>query len=430
MDIKPSKSAKARQNRTKSVPKPVKRPPAKATAAKRAAPKKTSRSSSIDSQMSRKKLMTDIDLSLRAIPDTETPLKPAKNTSKRERRPASRRKKVAKITFLTILLLLLLAVGYIGVRLYMSSDKLFDGNPLSAIFSNQKLKTDDLGRSNVLIFGTSEDDPGHSGALLADSIMILSVNQETKEATTISIPRDLWVEYDTPCSNGYQGKINATYPCALNTHDNDELAASMDFAKKVGQVVGLDIQYFAKVNYAFVKGTVDALGGVEVTIDSRDPRGIYDTNTGIKLPNGTSFINGEQALNLARARGAAGGYGLEQSNFDREKNQQAVLKAIQQKALSSGTLTNPLKALNLIDALSANILTNVESAELRTVIEVAAGAKADSIASLPLNSKENPLVTTGSHGSQSIVRPIKGLLDYSDIRTYVRSALAPPTEES
>ena len=327
---------------------------------------------------------------------------------------------------LIILLLVLAAIGYVGFRLYTSSDKLFSGNPLSAIFSNQKLKQDELGRSNVLIFGTSEDDPGHSGALLADSIMVLSVHQETKEAATISIPRDLWVEYSMPCSSG-QGKINATYACALSINNNDETLASMDFAKQVGKVVGLDIQYFAKVNYSFVRQTVDALGGVEVTIDSRDPRGIYDTNTGIKLPNGANYINGEQALNLSRARGAAGGYGLEQSNFDREKNQQAVLRAIQEKALSSGALTNPLTALNLIDSLSANILTNVESAELRTIIDVAAGVQPDAIVSLPLNSKENPLVSTGSYSGQSIVRPVKGLFDYSDIQNYVKQSLSPAT---
>lgn len=421
MDIKPQKKSKPQTSRANSTVKQIKKP-----APKPIKSKKSSRASSLDEHMSRKKMMADIDSSLKSIADKQAPLKATRNASRRQRRPVSRKKKITKNILLILLLVALLAVGYVGFRLYMSSDKLFGGNPFSAIFSNQKLKQDNLGRSNILIFGTSEDDPGHSGALLADSIMVLSVNQDTKEATTISIPRDLWVEYDIPCSSG-QGKINATYACALNTNNNDEAVASLNFAKQVGQIVGLDIQYFAKVNYSFVRETVDALGGIDVTIDSRDPRGIYDVNTGLKLPNGVNSINGEQALQLSRARGAAGGYGLEQSNFDREQNQQAVLRAIQQKALSSGTLTNPLTALSLIDSLSANISTNVESSELRTIINVAAGVAPDTIASLPLNSKENPLVTTGSHGGQSIVRPVKGLFDYSDIQNYVKQSLSPAT---
>ena len=398
MDIKPRRSRPAPKHQEVATKKPAK-------------------------SASTRGLLDDISVSLNAIDDEgATQSKKPKNCRKNKKH-WTKKKKTIVITIVSLLSLIILAIGYVGVRLSLSGGQMFNGNPLIALFSNQDLKRDDNGRSNVLIFGTSEDDPGHSGATLADSIMVLSVDQDTKDAVTISIPRDLWVSYDTPCSIGEEGKINAAYSCALSASSQDETVASLEFAKKVGKVVGLDIQYYAKVNYSFVRESVDALGGIDVTIDSRDSRGIYDVNTGLKLPNGQSFINGEQALDLARARGSSGGYGLEQSNFDREKNQQAVLRAIQQKAVSGGTLANPLKALNLVDSLSANIKTNVESTELRAIIETAAGMQSNEIASLPLNSTENPLVTTGTYNSQSIVRPIKGLFDYSDIQSYIEQSL-------
>lgn len=373
-------------------------------------------------------LADDIQASLEAIDNegSEPEINQRASRHKIDKKPWSKKKKSIIVSIASILLLLALLLGYVGVRLVISSGKMFDGNLLQALLSRQELQRDEYGRSNVLIFGTSEDHPGHSGAQLADSIIVLSVNQDTKTAATISIPRDLWVSYDQPCPVGYQGKINATYLCALSASGNDETAASLMFAKKVGDVTGLDIQYYAKVNYAFVRQSVDALGGVDITIDSRDSRGIYDVNTDLRLPNGTSTINGEQAIRLSRARGSGGGYGLEQSNFDREQNQQAVLRAIQQKAVSGGTLANPFGALGLIDSLSGNIKTNVESAELWSVIKVAAGIQPDNIISLPLNSAERSLVTTGSLNGQSIVRPVRGLMDYSGIQSYIQESFATP----
>lgn len=59
--------------------------------------------------------------------------------------------------------------------------------------------------------------------------------------------------------------------------------------------------------------------------------GIYDPNVNLRLPAGVSHLDGKTALKLARARNAAGGYGLHRSNFDREMNQQRIISAIFRK---------------------------------------------------------------------------------------------------
>lgn len=272
----------------------------------------------------------DIDDAMRAIDSAEAQDAPSTGAratrdghakrGQRQRKSWSRRKKVIVWSITSLLVLLALIAGFYAYRIAQNTGGMFQGSMFD-IFRNDQLKTDANGRSNILIFGTSEDDPGHSGAKLADSIMVLSIDPETKDSFTVSIPRDLWVDFDTPCSVGSAGKINATYLCGLEAKGGDEDAASMVFADKVSDVIGSDVQYYVAVNYSVVQGLVDALGGVDVTVHSDDPRGIYDVATGLRIASGTHSVDGQTALDLSRARNAEGGYGLSQSNFDREKNQ-------------------------------------------------------------------------------------------------------------
>ena len=416
------------------IKKPNKRSTASATTPKRPAasgskaptPKPTTKRPA----PTKSSFLRDIDDAMRAIDSAEAQDAPSTGAratrdghakrGQRQRKSWSRRKKIIVWSITSLLVLLALIAGFYAYRIAQNTGGMFQGSMFD-IFRNDQLKTDANGRSNILIFGTSEDDPGHSGARLADSIMVLSIDPETKDSFTVSIPRDLWVDFDTPCSVGSAGKINATYLCALEAKGGDEDAASMVFADKVSDVIGSDVQYYVAVNYSVVQGLVDALGGVDVTVHSDDPRGIYDVATGLRIASGTHSVDGQTALDLSRARNAKGGYGLSQSNFDREKNQQQVLKAIQDKALSSGTLVDPNKAVALTESLGDNVRTNVQTSELRTALDVAAGVRSDAMQSKVLNDPASPLVTTGSHQNQSIVRPIKGLTDYSDIHSFLWS---------
>lgn len=348
---------------------------------------------------------------------TETPNTPG-NKKRKVRKPWSKKRKIITWSLVAIVVLFVGVTGYYINRIASNTGGMFDGNLLGLI-KKDKLQQDSNGRSNILIFGTSEDDEGHSGALLADSIIVLSIDQETKDAWTVSIPRDLWVDYNSPCNLGSEGKINATYVCALEANNDDQSAASLAFADKVGEVIGTDVQYYISVNYSVVRGLVDSLGGVEVTINSEDPRGLYDVTTGLNLPNGAHQINGKTALDLARSRNSKGGYGLSKGNFDREKNQQEVLKAIQAKALSSGTLLDINKVVSITESLGNNVKSNVKGSELRTALEVASGIQSSKIKSKILNDTDNLLVTTGNHNGASIVMPVKGLKDYSDIQKFL-----------
>ncbi len=295
---------------------------------------------------------------------------------------------------------------------------IFSGNPLD-ILTPAKLKEDQYGRSNILVFGTSEDDEGHSGAQLADSIMVLSIDQDTNDVAMFSIPRDLWVNYGVACSVGYSGKINATYLCGLETNNNDQAAASQQFASTVSTILGMDIPYYIKVDYGAISGVTDALGGIDVDVYSADPRGLYDVQTGLNLPAGVNHLNGEQALLLARARNSKGGYGLPRSNFDREKNQKRIVQALQKKALSLGVLANPQQALSILDSLGDNIKTNITMSELRQSLDIALGAGDKGIRDIDISDQ----LKTGRVGSASVVMPVAGQDNFSSLQSYLREQL-------
>lgn len=361
----------------------------------------------------------EIDESLSAVDEAPVPQRKRKKYTSPYRRK-SRKKMIALI----ILGLLVLGVGYFVVKTLLVGGRVFSGNLFDLLGTGTALKQDENGYSNILVFGTSEDDPGHSGAALTDSIMVISVNQEKKKAFMLSLPRDLWVDYGQACMAGYSGKINALYACGVD--DGDETKGAELLKDKVGEVLGLDVQYYTKVNYSVVRDLTTAMGGVTVTIESSDPRGIYDSNMGrlLRLPNGPVTLQGEQALAFVRARGEGyGSYGFDGSNFAREKNQQKLILALRDKALSAGTLANPVAVTGMLDALGNNIRTDFTTAEVKTLTKLAEEIKENDIISLTLNDKARPLVTTGAYGGASIVRPVAGLSDYSQIQRYVRSKL-------
>lgn len=363
---------------------------------------------------------SDIDASLNSIDETPKPKAP-----KRRWRPG---KKFFKRLILVVLLLAILLVAYVGIKAMIASSKVFKGNIFDLLGQGQQLKTDEYGRSNILVFGTSEDDPGHEAGELTDSIMIISLDQKNKNAGMISVPRDLWVKYGQACTAGYEGRINAVYECQSEAGKN-QAAGAEALKKNVSDNFGIDIQYYAQVNYTVVRQVVDAVGGVTVKIESDDPRGILDRNFDwkcgykcyyVKYANGPVDLDGEHALALARARNAAGGYGLPNANFDREKNQQKIITALKEKATSAGTLSNPAAVTGIIDALGDNVRTNFTGPEVKTLISLAKDIPSDKIKSISLIEAGDMMVTTGNVSGQSIVRPVAGIYDFSDIQSYVR----------
>lgn len=374
---------------------------------------------------------SEIDDSLRQIDTPEVDRRGRRRKTPEER---AKKRKLIKRIVLAILIVILLVGGFVGIKALIAGSRAFRGN-LFDFLQEAPLKQDANGRSNILVFGTSEDDEGgdHPGAELTDSIMVVSIDQTKKDAYMISIARDLWVKLDETCEVGNEAKINTVYMCNSNGGKN-EAAGAKALQSKIGEVLGMDIQYYAHVNYTVVSEAVNAVGGVDVKIESEDPRGIYDPNFDWKCnhtchmvdyKNGQiAHLDGEHALALARARNAEGGYGLPGGNFDREKNQQKIMKALQKKAISAGTLTNVGKVTGLIDSLGNNLRTNFATKEVRTLMKLGKDISGDKLQSISLVNEDKPVLTTGSIYGQSVVIPVAGTYDYHDIAAYVRQQIS------
>ena len=387
---------------------------------------------------------SEVDESLRSIDDEANENKSA--TKRNTAKVHIPRKKIIKRVVLTLVIIIVLALGWFVVKTILAGADIFKGDLLGLV-QQKELKKDANGRSNILVLGTSEDDPGHEASYLTDSLMVLSVDQEQKNAYMISIPRDLYVEYGKACLSGYSGKINEYFNCINSDWDSSRAEDERQEASRkfFGDIVGLDIQYSVHVNYTVMRDLVSALGGIKVTIESRDPRGQMDSNFDwkckggnenasratmiqncppnghyIDYPNGEVELDAEHALYLAQARGdSAPTYGFEQSNFDREKNQQKILVAIKEKAMSAGTLTNFSKVTGIIEALGKNLRTNFETSEIRTLMSLANDIPSSAIKSISLIDADPALVTTSNIGGASVVVPTAGTYDYSKIQAYI-----------
>ncbi|MDO4872040.1 MAG: LCP family protein [bacterium] len=338
-----------------------------------------------------------------------------------------RKRKIGRI-FGLIFLALVLFGGW-KIYDYLQRSGIANGNLLDILSSKGKLKTDEQGRTNILIFGTSPE--GWDGQELADSIMVISANQETGKTYTISLPRDLYVRHT--CSSWLgttAGKLNETYGCgyydALNSgssKEDAEKAGQNALAQTAKEVLGLDIQYVVHGNWQVVIDSVNAVGGIDVLVEAYDGASrVYDVATKIDYQSGKTYhMDGETALAFSRARGSEGGIGLSNSNFDRERNQQKVIKATLSKV--NEQKFSPAALIGIITSLGNNIKTSFEYSELQTAANLAEKFNGNSMTSIPLINDEDSsksYFTTGSIGAISAVIPKAGTYDYSDIRAHIK----------
>ena len=334
------------------------------------------------------------------------------------------RKRVA----LVLALIILVVGGWLGGKFAYNVHKLFGGNIFS-VLTTTKLKGEDVGRVNILLAGNSADDPGHSGASLTDSIMLVSIDTKDHKAFLLSIPRDLWVHIP---GDGHE-KINDAYVLGQNNGFNQSGYPSGGMGQLeqiVSQDLGIPINYYALIDYNAMRQAVTAVGGVDVTIKSDDPRGLYDPSIDyathgplVKLTNGTHHLNGEQALDLARARGDAyGSYGFPAADFDRTQHQRQLLVALKSKAVSVGVLANPAKLSSLSDAIGNNVKTDFKLSEVHRLYDLVNQISGQNIQSLSFNQANGKdlLASYGAPDGESALIPAAGIDDFSALQAFIR----------
>lgn len=302
-------------------------------------------------------------------------------------------------------------------RLTNGKSGLFDAIH-SMISDEVPFATDSNGRTNVLVFGTEGYNMNgdtnfgvHDGAQLTDSIMVISLDQETKDVALISLPRDLKVS--RACS---AGKVNEVFWC-YNQDGTNEEAGAMALMEQVGDVLGLDFQYYTHVNWASLIDIINTIGGITVTFDENIAD--YDFTGAVAQAGVPMELNGEQALALARARhGTTGG------DFTRGNSQQKIVAGIVEKVMQNGV--NLSEVFNLVNILGDNMRSNFSTDNIKAGVRVLSGFNIDNIRQIPLIDYDTNTyyVTTTMINEISYVVPSAGERNYRELQQYVAEMLS------
>ena len=198
---------------------------------------------------------------------------------------------------------------------------------------------------NVYISGIDVSGPITTNSR-SDVNIIMTVNPNTKKILLTTTPRDYYVPIPN-VSGGARDKLTHA-----GIYGVDASMATLE------SIYDIDISYYARVNFTSLVKIVDALGGVDVNSEYA-----FTTSHGnYTIQKGINHMNGDVALGFSRER-----YSFQDGDNQRGKNQEAVLTAIIQKAMSPAILT---KASQIISTVSDSVETNMTQDEMAKFINM------------------------------------------------------------
>ncbi len=225
-------------------------------------------------------------------------------------------------------------------------------------------------RLNILLIGA--DQRPKEGTFNTDTLIVVSIDPVSKQVAMFSLPRDT---VDVPIPPGparsvfgsvYAGKINSLWLNARNRPDafagNDSNRGFNAIKAVLGELYGLDIQYYVMVNFQGFKDIVDTLGGVTINVQNPVLDDHYPGDRGASLrvyiPAGVQHMTGAQALIYARSRHTS-------SDFDRAQRQQRVILSIREQVDPAKVLAN---LTQLLTDLKKSFKTDIPQSKLPQLI--------------------------------------------------------------
>ncbi len=306
-----------------------------------------------------------------------------------------------------------------GVNVLSEVGSFFSFAELRQLVGNDAAASHDLfatpdGRLNILILGIGGD--GHDGPQLTDTILLASYDRSQKKLGLVSIPRDLAY----PLGDAKFEKINSVNAYAEldapgQGAEKTAVAFSKLFETRIDRVVKIDFKGF--------EAFIDAMGGVDVTVEKTFTDTQFPTDDSGPTPNqwtsvtftkGVEHMDGHRALTYARSRHAAGGEG---SDFARSRRQQLVIKAVRDRLLSIGTLANPKKLTDLWTAISSHVQTDFSVWDLLTLAPEAGRVSDLAITTQVMTDDPTGELVAGTVDGAFMLFPRRS--DWSEIRAIV-----------
>ncbi|MEU8544950.1 LCP family protein [Streptomyces sp. NPDC048717] len=232
----------------------------------------------------------------------------------------------------------------------------------------KKAAPDALGNTplNILLLGSDDRSKSANVALgggknerdrkpLADVQMLLHVSADRQHASIVSIPRDTVVPIPA-CTDTTDGKV---YAATNNRPINETLSRGGPGCTLTTweKLTGVYIDHWMMVDFAGVVSMADEVGGVPVCVKT----GVYDKSTaqqhggsGLKLPEGTTDVKGEQALQWLRTRHAFG------SDQNRAKAQHMYLNGMMKKLQEQNAWTDTGRLTGLAETATTALQVSDE----------------------------------------------------------------------
>ncbi|WP_433539372.1 LCP family protein [Micromonospora sp. CA-249363] len=216
-------------------------------------------------------------------------------------------------------------------------------------------RTDLDGALNYLLIGTDRRAGSSEPDQRSDTILIVHVPAGRRAAYLVSIPRDLLVAI--PPANGFGGgpdKINAAYE-----HGGGGPAGARLLSITLNRLTGIRFDGAALIDFSGFRKVIDLLGGVQMCVDTE----VRSIHTNRVFRTGCQRMDGAQALDYVRQR-----YDLPGGDYDRQRHQQQLLRAMLDSAGDADLRSNPVKLDQVLRAVGGSLTVDTNGVPLEDLL--------------------------------------------------------------
>lgn len=283
-----------------------------------------------------------------------------KKISRRQRR---KRKLIVFIIEIVILVLLAIALFFYNKLNLIETDTL-DKTKVQVNEVSEETQATFQGYTTIALFGLDNREQGVYTTGNSDLIMIMNINNDTKEVSMVSVYRDTYLNVAAVGEKERFRKANAAYSAG-----GPEQAVTM-----LNRNLDIEIDNYVSFDFSAVADAIDILGGVDIEIESEAElgylneyimanNGILGTDSPTLSTTGTHTLDGVQAVAYARIRYTKGG------DYKRAERQRRVLNEMISKAKKA----NLVQLNELVDTIFPKIKTDLSKKDIVSMMTAMIG---------------------------------------------------------
>ena len=321
-------------------------------------------------------------------------LKEVKAEQAKKRRRAKRRKRILVLTIELLIFVTLLGIGYVLTKFGKIQTHIFtDG----AIVINDGVTQE--GYTTIALFGGDSREGALEAGTHADTMIIASIDNKTKEVKLVSVYRDLL----TMQKDGEIRKANSAY----------FIGGPEDAINMLNRNFDLDIQDYVAVDFKALADAIDLLGGIELEVSEQEAaemnRYIGETATiagkeGNTVSAGKQKMDGVQAVTYARIRKNVGG------DYARTDRQRIVIQKVVEKVKSTDLAT----VNDIIDKVFPQVSTSFTLKEILKLASAATQYKIGETSGFPFELTDGMVTGIGS-----VVIPFGVVENVEELHTFM-----------